>query len=92
MLQLALLGNQARSLAERKAAIREERSRSPSPGYSLTEKDQSKVDTDQIVAEADAASEDAALVLQQQELEKEHVSLVNSLTTNLAYAPLTLHW
>lgn len=92
MLQLLLLSDQARSLAERTAEVQQKRSRSLSPSPARAEKDQSEVNTDEIVAEADAASEDAALVVKQQELEKESVSLVNSLTTNLAYAPLTVHW
>ena len=92
MLQLVLLGDQARSLAERTAAIQEKRQRNASPSAVSHEKDQSKVDTDQIVKDAGAASEDATLVVAQQELEKESVALVNSLTTNLAYAPLTVHW
>jgi hypothetical protein len=91
MLQLVLLSNQASSLADRMSAIQAKRSRSASPA-AISEKDQSKVDTDQIVREAGAASEDAGLVVAQQDLERENAALLNSLTTNLAYAPLTVHW
>lgn len=58
----------------------------------MKEKDQSRVDTDEIVTEAGNAAQDAALVLEERECLQQGRALLNGVMTNLAYVPMTIHW
>lgn len=58
----------------------------------MREKDQSKVDTDEIVEQAGSAVEDAALVMNERECLQQGRTLLNGIMTNVAYVPMTIHW
>lgn len=58
----------------------------------MREKDQSKVDTDEIVEEASNAAQDASLVMEERECLQQGRTLVNGIMTNIAYVPMTVHW
>jgi BioD-like phosphotransacetylase family protein len=58
----------------------------------MSEKDQSKVNTDEIVEQAGSAVEDAALVMNERECLQQGRTLVNGIMTNIAYAPMCVHW
>ena len=50
------------------------------------------MNTDALVESAEEASEDARLMMQERAYMTESDALVNGVMTNLAYAPLTVHW
>ena len=50
------------------------------------------MNTDALVESAEEASEDARLMMQERVCLSESDALVNGVMTNLAYAPLTVHW
>jgi hypothetical protein len=96
-LQLFVFSEQARELAVRMKIIAQKRAQiSPHDAKTaaahMREKDQAKVDTDEIVEQAGSAVEEAALVMNERECLQQSRTLLNGVMTNLAYAPMTIHW
>lgn len=91
-LQLYLYSSQARVLSAKMAKLAAQRRAGSSEKALSTEKDQEKVNTDALVESAEEASEDARLMMQERACMTESDALVNGVMTNLAYAPLTVHW
>lgn len=96
-LQLYVQSAQAKALAARMKFISQKRAQigqhdAKTAAAHMREKDQSNVDTDEIVEEAGNAVEDAALVMNERECLQQGRTLLNGIMTNVAYVPMTVHW
>lgn len=87
-------------LSKKMATITEKRrkdklaSKPAAQGYSVQakEKDAGQASTTEVLQDASNVAEEAAVIMNERECFEQSKILVNSVMTNLAYAPLTVHW